>query len=147
MSFRRILVATDGSKRSLHAVRTAVDLAKVVGARLVSVYVIEEGVPTLFSGEKLYASPALAKPYRKALRAIADAALDAVARAAAEAGVAHQAVRTRSSAPWQAIVHAAQAHDCDLIVMATRGRRGLRMLGSHAMRAIAHTTIPVLVCR
>lgn len=147
MPLRTILVPTDGSALSRRAAVLAAQLAAKFDAGLVSVYVVPEGVPTLFSGDKLYASPALAPRYRAALRAAADAALAGVAKVADAAGVRHSSVRAKSGAPWRSIVHAARSRKCDLIVMGTHGRRGLGMLGSQTLRAIAHTRVPVLVCR
>lgn len=74
-------------------------------------------------------------------------ALDAVAREADKAGVRHASMRSVAHAPWQAIVRAARTADCDLIVMATHGGRGLAALGSQAMKTVAHSPVPVLVCR
>jgi nucleotide-binding universal stress UspA family protein len=147
MGFKHILVPTDGSARSRRAIRTAANLARQSGARLTALYVVPEGVPTLFSGDKLYASPALAPQYRAALRAAADEALGVAAKAAKAAGLAYAGMRSLSPAPWKSIVNAARARRCDLIVMATHGKRGLWVLGSQTMKVLAHTCVPVLVCR
>ena len=147
MTYRSILVATDGSARSRRAIATAVGLAAIFGARVTSLYVVPEGVPTAFSGGKLYASRLLAPQYQAALRAAAEKALGDAERAARAAGVPCSSVRTTARAPWEAIVRAARARKCDLIVMATHGKRGWHVLGSQTVKAIAHTRIPVLVCR
>jgi nucleotide-binding universal stress UspA family protein len=147
MTYRNILVPTDGSARSRRAIRLAAELAAKFDARLTSLYVVPEGVPTLFSGDKLYGSGVISSDTRRAIRKAADEALDAVARAADRAGVRHSSHRTLAHAPWQAIVRAARAADCDLIVMATHGKTGLAALGSQAMKTVAHSPVPVLVCR
>ena len=147
MGFRNILVPTDGSALSRRAAALAAELAAKFDAELTSVYVVPEGVPTIFSGDRLYASPVLGQRIRAALRKAADAALADVAKAADAANVRHSSVRARSPSPWKAIVHSAQSRKCDLIVMGTHGRRGLGMLGSQTLRAIAHTRVPILVCR
>lgn len=147
MRYRNILVPTDGSARSLRAVRMAADLAATFGARLTSIYVVPEGVPTLFSGDKLYGSGVLSREMRAQVRAAASEALDAVAREADRAGVRHSSHRTLAHAPWQAVVRAARGAGCDLIVMATHGRRGLAALGSQTLKTVAHSPVPVLVCR
>jgi nucleotide-binding universal stress UspA family protein len=146
MTYRNILVPTDGSARSLRAARLAAGLAARFGARLNSIYVVPEGVPTLFSGDKLYGGGVLSRQTRKAIRQAAAAALDAVAREADRAGVPHASHRTLARAPWQAIVGSARAAGCDLIVMASRRRRGLAALGSQTMKTVAHSPVPVLVC-
>ena len=147
MSYRNILVPTDGSPRSRRAIKLAAELAAKFDARLTSIYVVPEGVPTLFSGAKLYGSGVLSKETRAAIRKAAAEALDTVAREAERAGVRHSSRRALAHAPWQAIVRAAHDADCDLIVMATHGRRGLGVLGSQAVKTVAHSPVPVLVCR
>jgi nucleotide-binding universal stress UspA family protein len=147
MAYRNILVPTDGSQRSRRAVALAARLAAQFGARMTSLYVVPEGVPTLFSGDKLYGSGVISAGTRNAIRKAAAEALAVVAREADKAGVRHASMRTRAHAPWQAIVRAARTANCDLIVMATHGRRGLAALGSQTLKTVAHSPVPVLVCR
>jgi len=147
MIYRNILVPTDGSPRSQRAIGLAVGLAARFHARVTSIYVVPEGVPTLFSGGKLYGSGVISAQIRSAIRKAASEALDAVARKADKAGVRHASLRTRAHAPWQAIVRAARSENCDLIVMATHGRSGLAALGSQTLKTVAHSPVPVLVCR
>jgi nucleotide-binding universal stress UspA family protein len=147
MLYKHILVPTDGSALSRKAVRTAVALARALDARITALYVVPEGVPTLFSGDKLYGSGVLAPEYKDAIRRAAEGALGFARSTAEAAGVPCSSARTLARAPWQAIVHTARARDCDLIVMASHGKRGLAALGSQTMKAVAHTRIPVLVCR
>lgn len=92
-------------------------------------------------------SGVLSPQIRAAIRAAAEKALGFAQASAAAADVRCSSARTLARAPWQAIVHTAQARDCDLIVMASHGKHGLAALGSQTMKAVAHTRIPVLVCR
>ena len=147
MFYQHILVPTDGSALSRKAVRAAVELARVLGGRITALYVVPEGVPTFFSGDKLYGSGVLAPKYREAIRKAAEEALGFARTSAAAAGVPCSSARTLARAPWQAIVHTARERDCDLIVMASHGKRGLAALGSQTMKAVAHTRVPILVCR
>lgn len=147
MTFRHILVPTDGSARSRKAIDTAVKLAKRLDAKVTALYVVPEGVPTAFSGDKLYSSSVLSPQYRKAIEAATGKALAVAERAAGAAGVPFASRQTTARAPWAAIVQAARTSRCDLIVMATHGKRGVRVLGSQTVKAITHTRIPVLVCR
>src|SRR6185503_15425317 len=89
MPYKHILVPTDGSARSKRAIRAAVELAQKFNARLTALYVLGEGVPTLFSGDKLYDSGVIAPKYRAAARKIAADALLVAERAAKAAGVRH----------------------------------------------------------
>lgn len=147
MTYRNILIPTDGSARSQRAIARAAELAAKFGARLTSLYVVPEGVPTLFSGDKLYGSGVMSAETRDAIRQAAAEALDVVAREADKAGVRHASLRTTARAPWQAIVRAARSTNCDLIVMGTHGKRGLGALRSQTMKTVAHSPVPVLVCR
>jgi len=146
--YRRILVPTDGSELSERAVRTAVQLARVLGSRITAIFVVPEGVPTLFSGNKLYGSGVLGRQYRDLIRSRARRALALVERHAATAGVACSSVRSLAAQPWRAILRAAAGNRCDLIVMASHGREGLPALalGSQTTKILAHSRIPVLVC-
>jgi nucleotide-binding universal stress UspA family protein len=147
MPYKHILVATDGTARSRRAIAAAVELAQKFDARITSLYVTLEGAPTAFSGERLYASRVLAPQYRAALDKAAARALLAVERAARAGGVHYSSMRATARSPWSAIVRGARAKKCDLIVMAAHGKRGLAALRSQTMKTVAHTRIPVLVCR
>ena len=149
MAYRSILVATDGSPRSRAAVRAAAALAKAAGARLAGIFVVADGVPTLFSGSKLYGSGVMSAEYRNLARQQAAEILAEVEREAAQAGVACRVIRRLARRPWRAILDTARAEGCDLIVMASRGARagvGAALLGSQTTRLLAHSKIPVLVC-
>jgi len=147
MLYKHILVPTDGSALSRKAIGAAVALARTLGARITALYIVPEGVPTLFSGDKLYGSGVLAPQVRQAIRRAAEQALGFAQSTAVGAGVPCSSARTMARAPWKAIVHTARSRDCDLIVMASHGKRGLAALGSQTMKTVAHTRIPVLVCR
>jgi nucleotide-binding universal stress UspA family protein len=149
-AYRNILVATDGSPRSRAAVCTATALARAGGGRLTGIFVVAEGVPTLFSGSKLYGSGVMSAEYRNLARLQAREILAEVERAAAQAGVvACRVVRRLARHPWRAILATARAEDCDLVVMASRGHAGMEavLLGSETNKLLAHSKIPVLVCR
>jgi nucleotide-binding universal stress UspA family protein len=82
-------------------------------------------------------------------RRISDRALEQVKMAAEAAGVACETVREVHDQPYRAIIDSAHAFSCDLIVMASHGRRGLSalLLGSETIKVLTHSTIPVLVYR
>ena len=149
MGFRHLLVPTDGSRLSRKTIRLAVRLASSLGARLSAVYVIPEGVPTLFTGAKLYGSGVLSAQVRQAIRRAAGKALDVAQRDAAAAGVRCTGVHPLAPQPWRAIVDTARKRRCDLIVMGSHGRSGLPavLLGSETTKVLAHSKVPVLVCR
>lgn len=147
--YKHILVPTDGSKLSEKAIKIAARFAAASGARITAIYVVPEGVPTLFSGEKLYGSGVLGRQYRALVKSEANKALAVVEIEAEIAGVPYASVRAVAESPWRAILRAARSRHCDLIVMASHGRSGVKALalGSQTTRVLAHSKIPVLVCR
>ena len=143
-TYRHILVATDGSPLSRPAIRMAVRMAKALGAKLTGLTVVAP-----------YFSQASGKEYatlRGFQRAVQKQARQALAAFNAEAraqGVAATASSVLGGEPWRVILRAARARRCDLIVMASHGRRGLAglILGSETTKVLTHSRIPVLVCR
>lgn len=148
--YKHILVATDGSRLSAKAVKTAVRLAKSVGARLTATYVIAPFEPPAMYGEALaYAPPITPQKYRELAEREAKKALAAAQIEAQTAGVPCSTLSLTNEHPWRGIVRAAQSRKCDVIVMASHGRRGLTglLLGSETNKVLTHSRIPVLVCR
>lgn len=147
--YRCILVPSDGSPRARRAARFAARLARKVGARVLALYVVPEAVPSAFSGGALYLSPFLSRRLRAELRRTAERAVDVVAAEAKREGIRCSRLRSRAAHPWQAIVHTARRRGCDLIVMGSHGRgpAASAVLGSETTQVLAHSKIPVLVCR
>jgi nucleotide-binding universal stress UspA family protein len=87
--------------------------------------------------------------YRTRMQGLAEKTLGAIADAARTAGVACEIVHLEHEHPYQAIIDTADAKGCDLIVMASHGRRGIAaiVLGSETLKVLTHCTIPVLVHR
>ena len=142
--YRHILVATDGSRFSAPTIRMAASLARALGAKLTGLHVVAPYFPAHSGAE--YASMA---GFRRAVEKQARSALAAFKAQARAKGVPATAVSVFGGEPWQAILRAARARKCDLIVMASHGRRGLAglVLGSETAKVLTHSKIPVLVCR
>lgn len=142
-------MATDGSPHARRAARVAAGLARVAKGRLLALHVTVERVPTLFTGSRLYESPALSPELRAVLEHEARRALQAVEAAARAEGVPCSPMRARAKHPWHAILGAARRHGCDLIVMGAHGRGGVvgELLGGQATQVLARSKIPVLICR
>ena len=100
MAYRHIMVPTDGSGRSRRAIAAAVGLARALGARITGIYVVAEGVPTVFSGDKLFGSGVMSREYRKLAK------LEATLAQAA-------ATRTTTSETAPATGPTAEPHDDD----------------------------------
>ena len=143
--FKRILVPTDGTELSLKAVAGAARMAQAFGAELFGVTVIE---PYSYAGLSEY-HPETLDAYETRIATVVVERLRKFSEAAAAAGVKAQTLTERSFSPYEAIIEAAKRNDCDLIVMASHGRRGLTgvLIGSETQKVLTHTAIPVLVYR
>ena len=143
--YKRILVSTDGSDISQKAVQSAVDIAKSGGAELFAISV-KELFPYSAISEM---QPVPPQEFYDAQERIANERVKAVVDVAAAAGVKCQAHTVEALHPWEAILDHAKNQACDLIVMASHGRRGLSalLLGSETQKVLTHSSIPVLVIK
>jgi nucleotide-binding universal stress UspA family protein len=146
--FKHILVPTDGSALSTDTVKKAVDFARETGAR-VSFFYAKPDYPVAFYGEGALIDPTTPEKFAEMADKQAKGILDAAAALAAAAGVPSTGASATSDVPFQAIIDAAAASGCDLIFMASHGRRGLSglLLGSETQKVLTHSKIPVLVYR
>jgi nucleotide-binding universal stress UspA family protein len=147
--FKHILVATDGSKLSGKAIRTAVRLAAATGAKVTGSYVIAPYVAPMYGEAAIYVPAVSPRRYKELTQREAKKALAAVEIEARTAGVEYRGASITANSPWEGIVRTARSKGCDLIVMASHGRRGLAglVLGSETTKVLTHSKIPVLVCR
>lgn len=146
--FKHILVPTDGSKLSVKAVKRAVKLAKTLGAKITGFYAAPDFSTTYYGDGYILRAPS-AKAQATASQEHARRCLAAIEVEAEVEKVACQVFHTVSDSPYEAIIDAAKKKKCDLIVMASHGRRGLSglVLGSETQKVLVHSKIPVLVCR
>jgi nucleotide-binding universal stress UspA family protein len=144
--FKHILIPTDGSDLSRKAVLYGVELAKAVGAKVTALTLTE---PYHVASMDAVLVSIGEDEYDAESRRISDQALEQVRMAADAAGVRCDTIREVHDQPYRAIIDAAEAKGCDLIVMASHGRRGMSalLLGSEAHKVLTHSTIPVLVYR
>ena len=143
--FQRILLATDGSAASEHAAQLAVDLAKVHGATLTALYVVDP-YPYLGIGE---ANPLGFQAYMSAALEHAAQAHNKVAALCEQAGVPCQPRLAEEVAAASGILQTARQANADVIVVGSHGRGGIArlMLGSVASKVVAESPVPVLVAR
>ena len=146
--YSRILVATDGSSLSKKAVASAIQLAATCSAELVAVKVVPRYPRSYFEG----GMPVDASDVKRIEGQWGDAAqtlVDAIKAKGVEQGVTVKAVTAKSDMVAEAVIAAAKKHKCDLIVMASHGRKGLKrlLLGSETQQVLTHSHIPVLVLR
>lgn len=143
--FKRILVSTDRSDLSVKAIHAAVELARDSGAQLVGVTVVP---PFRYAGMAGYRNEVYDGHHSEVLMQ-AEACLHGLREAAQQASVDCAVVTKETDTPWEGIVEAATEQQCDLIVMATRARTGLRSLitRSQTQEVLRHSPLPVLVYR
>lgn len=146
--YRKILVATDGSTLSKKAVKSAIELAGAVGAELVALYVVPRYPISYFEGGVTVSTADIART-EKQWADKGQAVVDAVREAALAAGVKAKAAVSRSDLVAESILATAKKNRCDLVVMASHGRKGLKriLLGSETQHVLTHSTVPVLVLR
>jgi nucleotide-binding universal stress UspA family protein len=144
--YRRILIPTDGSDLSGKAIEHGVALAKSVGASVVGITVSPPFHPVAADPVFL---PETLEQYRANYAAQAERDLAVIREAARTAGAAYEGVHVVHDHPYQAIIATARDRRCDLICMASHGRKGVSalLLGSETTKVLTHSTIPVLVCR
>jgi nucleotide-binding universal stress UspA family protein len=145
--YKNILIATDGSDLSASAVKEGVSLAKALAAKVTAVNVSEPF--HWFDPNVVEGVEGAEAAYREGSSRAASRILGAAADAAKAMGVACETVHVEEDRPYVAIIDTAKAKNCDLIVMASHGRRGMSavILGSETVKVLTHSKIPVLVCR
>src|SRR5262245_1589059 len=144
--FSNVLIATDGSELAQKAVAYGLDLAKAFGARVTAVTVTDIYPTGPYAPIPL---PSLIEHYEAAAALSAANILSAVGDAATKLGVPCTTMHVKDQRPAEGILDAASQSGCDLIVLASHGRRGMQrlLLGSQAQKVVALSTLPVLICR
>ena len=144
--FKHILIPTDGTDLSRKAVIYGMQLAKTVGARVTAITLME---PYHVASMDAVLVAETVEEHDAQVARTADRALEQVKMAAEAAGVPVETLREVHDQPYRAIIDCALANQCDLIVMASHGRRGVSALlvGSETAKVLTHSTIPVLVYR
>ena len=144
--YQHILIATDGSELAGKAVVVGLALAKQLHCKVTGV-TVSEPWRVLVTGEVAVGFPI--DEYDKATAETAGRVLAAVVELARKSDVACATVHVKDQYPAEGILDTAKKAGCDLIVMASHGRRGLGrlLLGSEAVKVLTHSAVPVLICR
>lgn len=144
--FRHILLPTDGSEISRDTARHAVAFAKHMGAELTAIYV--KPIASLDHEGDLI-DPSAVDRIGHAAEKKAKEYLGFIKKLCKEMGVECRALAAEGDHPYEVIIDAATSGRCDLIFMASHGRRGLKslLLGSETQKVLTHTSVPVLVYR
>ncbi len=146
--YERILVATDDSRLARRAEKAAIGLAAATGATLIVLHVVPDYPMSHFDGV-VAMSPQDVSAIEERVHGAGQAVIDRVVAAAARQEVKARGVLVQSDQVAEAVLRAAHKHRCDLIVLASHGRSGLRrlLLGSETHKVLAGSTLPVLVVR
>ena len=149
--YKHILISTDGSEVAQKGLDHGLSLAKEIGAK-VSVITVTESFPVYASaGAGVGAGwvPIEMADYDKVQDEFANRVFAGAKQAAEQHGVAVETIHVRNAQPAEAILETAKAQGCDLIVMASHGRRGLGrvLLGSQTSEVVTRSPLPVLVVR
>lgn len=144
--YKHILVPTDGSELSANAAREAIAVARAFGAKVTGIHVtapfhVFAVDPVMVTGTE--------ETYAAEVKAMAAKALSAMETLAKQKEVAFRGLHASGERPWEEIIKTVESEGCDLIVMASHGRKGVAgmLLGSETQKVLTHTKIPVLVTR
>jgi len=162
--FKHILLPTDGSELSVAAIDQGIRFAKSIGAKVTGLCVMPlhykflyaAQIPTEAMEQSAKRCKELAEAYLATIekgaeiaKELAEAYLYAIVKKAKAAEVSCDVVYERNDSPYEAIIRVAEQKGCDLIMMASHGRRGVGalLIGSETQKVLTHSKIPVLVYR
>lgn len=149
--YRNILVSTDGSDVATKGVGHGLGLAKALAAKATIVTVTEPMLIDYGTGFASGSIPSQAEvdSFEAASKEFAGKVLDQVREVADQMGVSAEFLHIPDAYPARAIIETAKSRGCDLIVMASHGRRGIRkfLLGSQTSEVLSDGSVPVLVVR
>jgi nucleotide-binding universal stress UspA family protein len=145
--YRRILIPTDGSELCRSAAEKGIEFARESGARIVAFHAIPATSYMLYTESG--PSDLMVEQFEKEARARGERLTGEIAEIAQKAGVEAETLCLANDHPWEGIIEAANQKNCDLIFMASHGRKGLSalLLGSETTKVLTHTKIAVLIYR
>jgi nucleotide-binding universal stress UspA family protein len=146
--FRHILIPTDGSPVSAKAVKAGIAFAKETGARVTGYCALEPVYAQIYGEGYMITGRSIADVEKRA-RQVGERHVAGIGKAAKAAGVRFQGHVSKADSPYAGIVAAARSKHCDLIFMASHGRRGIPglIMGSVTHKVLTHSRVPVLVYR
>ena len=145
--FKHILICTDGSPVSNKAAKAGIALASALGAKVTGYYAVE--LMQLIYVEGYTFDQKVIEGIEGSARQAAQKLVDAIGKMAKAARVPFTSLVTKANTPYEGIINAAKRRKCDVIFMASHGRRGLSKLiiGSVTQKVLMHSKIPVVVYR
>lgn len=146
-AYRHLLVPTDGSRHAAKGTQAALSVAKTLGSRLCGLYVAPGDSSLAHGAAALYGARLLLEHFEQAGAAQAEKALAPLRAAAKAAGVRCSTEIAVGEPPWRAVLRVARRRRCDLIVLASGGRRGGPTLDDLAARVLRRSPVAVLIVR
>jgi len=150
MYYKHIMLPVDGSDPSRKAEKECIAFAKSIGAKVTAIHVVSH----FHLHFQPWATPKsvhtkIEKEHEEEAKEIAQKVVSAIVARAKEKGVQCDGLVVVGDHPYEEIISSAENRKCDLIMMASHGRRGLDavLLGSETVKVLTHTKIPVLVVR
>jgi len=145
--YRKILLPTDGSALCESAAQKGIEFAKFAGASVVAFHAIPATSYLIYT--EAGPSDVLAEQFEREAKMRGQQLVDSLENSARQVDVPCETLLATNDHPWEGIIAAANQKGCDLIFMASHGRRGFTamLLGSETARVLTHTKIPVMVYR
>ncbi len=146
--YKHLLVPTDGTELSSKCTENAVKFAQTLGAHITFLY-IQPDFPPPIAGEGTMLAPESREDFARGTEEQARKILTEASDIAKRSGVSADAKTAVSDVPYEVIIETAQQEHCDLVFMASHGRKGLAglLIGSETHKVLTHCKIPVLVYR
>ncbi len=147
--YKHILIPTDGSELATKGLLHGLELAKNQGAAVTIVTVTDMWPALAMAQEARGSTLQPTERYEEQAAEAARMVLDEAVKVAQSQGINAETLHVADQHPAEGIIATSTNRGCDLIVMASHGRRGLSrlMLGSQAYEVLSHSTVPVLVVR
>jgi nucleotide-binding universal stress UspA family protein len=144
--FKHILIPIDGSDLSRKALLYGVEIAREAKAKVTALTVRP---PYAIGSMDMIGAIGSQDEFEAETQRYADYALTQAKMAGEAAGIAVETIQDVGDQPYRAIIDCAKANGCDLIVMASHGRRGVAalLIGSETVKVLTHSHVPVLVFR
>ena len=145
--YANILLSTDGSDVAKKGVKHGIALAKALNAKVTVITVTESLPPIYYGPTRVTPSNEDLDSFDAVCKEFASKVLDEARAIAEQSGISAELLHVSNEHPATAIIETAKSRGCDLIVMASHGRRGIRklLLGSQTSEVLANGSVPVLV--
>jgi nucleotide-binding universal stress UspA family protein len=147
--YKHMVVAYDGSPLSDKALDEAIEFGKQTGCKISLLYVLTPHHLLVGGGRSIPGLKELERQHAESLRQHAREMLQSAQERIVGAGIACEVVLEEGNHPYQHIVDGAKRLKCDVVVMASHGRRGIEglVVGSQTVKVLTHSSVPVLVVR